>query len=104
MQFYSGPLMHFLSGVDNPTATRVYAWSSPIEWSTKRRFFAVLHQPRVDSPQAALRALFLWSIKARRKRMISAEKQYEYACKQIDARNEYIMAYCKTFLQLFSGI
>jgi hypothetical protein len=29
----------------HPTATRAYAWSSPIEGSTKRRFFAVLHQP-----------------------------------------------------------
>ena len=41
---------------DHPTATRAYAWSSPIEGSTKRRFFAVLHQPPVDSPQAAVRA------------------------------------------------
>ncbi len=36
----------------HPTATRAYAWSSPIEGSTKRRFFAVLHQPPVDSPQS----------------------------------------------------
>jgi hypothetical protein len=40
----------------HPTATRAYAWSSPIEGSAKRRFFAVLHQPPVDSPQAAVRA------------------------------------------------
>jgi hypothetical protein len=40
----------------HPTATRAYAWSSPIEGSTERRFFAVLHQPPVDSPQAAVRA------------------------------------------------
>jgi hypothetical protein len=40
----------------HPTATRAYAWSSPIEGSTKRRFFAVLHQPPVDTPQAAVRA------------------------------------------------
>jgi hypothetical protein len=40
----------------HPTATRAYAWSSPIEGSTKRRFFAVLHQPPVDGPQAAVRA------------------------------------------------
>lgn len=38
------------------TATRAYASSSPIEGSTKRRFFAVLHQPPVDSPQSAVRA------------------------------------------------
>ena len=27
----------------NRNANRAYAWSSPIEGSTKRRFFAVLH-------------------------------------------------------------
>ena len=43
-----------LSG--HPTATRAYAWSSPIEGSTKRRFFAVLHQPPVDTPHTAVRA------------------------------------------------
>jgi hypothetical protein len=36
--------------------------------------------------------------------MINAEKQYEYVCEQINARNQYIMEYFKTFLQLFSGI
>ena len=41
---------------DNPKATRAYAWSSPIEGSTKRRFFAVLHIPPIDSPVAAVRA------------------------------------------------
>jgi hypothetical protein len=30
------------------TATRAYAWSSPIEGSDKRRFFAVLHQGRLN--------------------------------------------------------
>jgi hypothetical protein len=39
-----------------PPATRVYAWSSPIEDSTKRRFFAVLHCGPVKSPQDAVRA------------------------------------------------
>lgn len=38
------------------TATRAYAWSSPIEGSDKRRFFAVLHQPPVTSPVEAVRA------------------------------------------------
>ncbi len=40
----------------HPTATCAYAWSSPIEGSTKRRFFAVLHNPPIDSPQAAVTA------------------------------------------------
>lgn len=39
-----------------PTANRAYAWSSPIEGSDKRRFFAVLHQPPVTSPLEAVRA------------------------------------------------
>lgn len=41
--------MHVFELTGHPTATRAYAWS-------KRRFFAVLHQPPVDSPQAAVRA------------------------------------------------
>lgn len=40
----------------HPTATRAYAWSSPIEGSTKRRFFAVLHTERISSPLEAVRA------------------------------------------------
>lgn len=49
-------VVHVFDLARHPTATRAYAWSSPIEGSTKRRFFAVLHQPPVDSPQAAVRA------------------------------------------------
>jgi len=37
-------------------STKAYAWSSPIEGSTKRRYFAVLHIPPVDSPKKAVRA------------------------------------------------
>src|SRR5438128_12672970 len=48
-------VVHVFDLAGHPTATRAYAWSSPIEGSTKRRFFAVLHQPPVDSPQAAVR-------------------------------------------------
>jgi len=49
-------VVHVFDLAGHPTARRAYAWSSPIEGSTKRRFFAVLHQPPVDSPQAAVRA------------------------------------------------
>jgi hypothetical protein len=49
-------VVHVFDLAGHPTATRAYAWSLPIEGSTKRRFFAVLHQPPVDSPQAAVRA------------------------------------------------
>jgi hypothetical protein len=37
-------------------ADKCYAWSSPIEGSKKRRFYAVLNIPPVDSPQKAVRA------------------------------------------------
>ena len=51
----------------HPTATRAYAWSSPIEGSTKRRFFAVLHTARVDSPLEAVRAAIVAEQKGQRK-------------------------------------
>jgi len=41
---------------DHPQATRAYAWSSPIEGSTKRRYYAVLGVPPIDSPEKAVRA------------------------------------------------
>lgn len=40
----------------NTQSTRAYAWSSPIEGSDKRRFFAVLHMGGIRSPQDAVRA------------------------------------------------
>lgn len=49
-------MVHVFDLAGHPTATRAYAWSSPIEGSTNRRFFAVLHVPPIDSPQAAVRA------------------------------------------------
>ena len=49
-------VVHVFDLAGHPTATRAYAWSSPVEGSAKRRFFAVLHQPPVDSPAAAVRA------------------------------------------------
>jgi hypothetical protein len=41
--FEGPPVVHIFDLTENPKATRAYAWSSPIEGSTKRRFFAVLH-------------------------------------------------------------
>lgn len=40
----------------HPAADTCYAWSEPIKGSDKRRFFAVLKVPPVDSPEAAVRA------------------------------------------------
>jgi hypothetical protein len=35
--------VHIFDLEGHPTASRAYAWSSSIEGSDKRRFFAVLH-------------------------------------------------------------
>src|SRR6266852_6115692 len=49
-------VVHVFDLAGHPTATHAYAWSSPIEGSTKRRFFAVLHTSRINSPVEAVRA------------------------------------------------
>jgi hypothetical protein len=49
-------IVHVFDLEGHPTATRAYAWSSPIVGSDKRRFFAVLHQEPVTSPAKAVRA------------------------------------------------
>jgi hypothetical protein len=49
-------VVHVFDLAGHPKATRAYAWSSPIEGSTKRRFFAVLHTERINSPVEAVRA------------------------------------------------
>jgi hypothetical protein len=49
-------IVHVFKLNGHPRAKQAYAWSSPIEGSDKRRFFAVLHQPPVTSPVAAVRA------------------------------------------------
>lgn len=49
-------VVHVFSLQGHPTAKRAYAWSSPIDGSDKRRFFAVLHVPPITSPLDAVRA------------------------------------------------
>ena len=49
-------IVHVFDLEGHSKATRAYAWSSPIEGSTKRRFFAVLHIPPIVSPLDAVRA------------------------------------------------
>jgi hypothetical protein len=49
-------IVHIFELTGHPTATRCYAWSSPMEGSEKRRFFAVLHIPPITSAQDAVRA------------------------------------------------
>ena len=43
----------------HPSARRCYAWSSPIDESDKRRFFAVLHQAPILTPLDAVRAAII---------------------------------------------
>jgi hypothetical protein len=40
----------------HPQTDKCYAWSSPIEGSTKRRYYAVLHNPPIDCPEKAVRS------------------------------------------------
>ncbi len=49
----------------HPAARRCYAWSHATE-GTKRRFYAVLHAPPVDSPIAAVRASIVADARAKK--------------------------------------
>lgn len=44
-------------------ARRCYAWSSPIDESNKRRYYAVLNVPPIDSPEKAVRASIIHDYK-----------------------------------------
>jgi hypothetical protein len=46
-------VVHVFDLTGHLAATRAYAWSSPVESSTKRRFFAVVHTERINSPLEA---------------------------------------------------
>lgn len=59
-------VVHVFDLARHPTATRVYAWSSPIEGSAKRRFFAVLHTERINSPLEAVRAAIVAEQRSKR--------------------------------------
>ena len=48
--------VHIFNLDDHHSATIAYAWSSHIQGSNKRRFFAVLHLGVIRSPQDAVRA------------------------------------------------
>ena len=50
---------------DHPMAHRCYAWSHQLDNSKKRRFFAILHQDPVNSPQAAVRAAIVNEFKSK---------------------------------------
>jgi hypothetical protein len=49
-------IVHVFKIEGNSKADKCYAWSSPIEGSTKRRYYAVLKVPPIDTPEKAVRA------------------------------------------------
>lgn len=52
--------------VEHPEASTCYAWSSPVEGCDRRKFYAVLKKPPVDSPEAAVRAAIVADHRAAR--------------------------------------
>ena len=49
-------VVHVFNLEGHPTATRAFAWSSPIDGSTKRRYYAVLQLGAIKTPLDAVRA------------------------------------------------
>jgi hypothetical protein len=49
-------LVHVFDVTGRSDASRAYAWTSAIESSTKRRFYAVLGKPPINSAADAVRA------------------------------------------------
>jgi hypothetical protein len=49
-------VVHVFELNGHPTARRAFAWSSPVEGSTERQYFAVLNIPPITSPLEAVRA------------------------------------------------
>jgi hypothetical protein len=47
-------VVHVFDLEGHPKATRAYAWSSPVERSDRRRFYAVLHLSGTRSPLDAV--------------------------------------------------
>ena len=50
----------------HPSAEKAYAWSAPLPGSEKRRFYAMLHEGPVDSPEKAVRAAIVQALRARK--------------------------------------
>ena len=49
-------IVHIFKIMGHPNTDICYAWSSPIKSSKKRRYYAVLKIPPIDSPEKAVRA------------------------------------------------
>jgi hypothetical protein len=59
-------VVHIFNLDGHPNATRCYAWSSPIDGSDRRRFYAVLGVPPINSAADAVRAAIVADRKAGR--------------------------------------
>ncbi len=59
-------MVHVFDLTDHPEYNKCYAWSSPIEGSEKRKFYAVLHIPPVDSPEKAVRASIIQNFRTKK--------------------------------------
>jgi len=70
-------VVHVFDLEGHPKATRAYAWSSPIEGSDKRRFFAVLELGGIKSPVDAVRAAIVAEHRERQMSGWSPEKAIE---------------------------
>lgn len=57
-------LVHVFELSGHPKVARAYVWSSPLEGSDKRRFYAVLHDGPVTGPVEAVRAAIVAENKA----------------------------------------
>jgi len=57
-------IVHVFDLTGHPEADKCYAWSSPVEGSEKRKFYAVLHIPPVDSPENAVKASIIQDFRA----------------------------------------
>lgn len=60
-------VVHVFNLEGHPRATWAYAWSSPVEGSDRRRFYAVLHLGGIRSPLDAVRAAIVAESKGRRR-------------------------------------
>ena len=49
-------VVHVFDLEGHPTATRAFAWSTPVDGSTKRRHYAVLELGAIKTPLDAVRA------------------------------------------------
>jgi hypothetical protein len=58
-------VVHVFNLNGHPRATKAYAWSSPIEGTERRRFYAVLHLGGIRSPLDAVRAAIVAEHKAK---------------------------------------